>query len=347
MLRGDRYAARVTAWSLSVAAVALLLSRRRPMLELRGRSVVITGGSRGLGLLLARELAAHGARLALLARDADELERARVELSASGAETIVVPCDVRDREQVRGAIARAVAAHGPVDVLVNNAGVIQAAPFEHLDVADFEESLRVHFWGPLFSTWEVLPAMRARGAGRIVNVVSIGGKLGVPHLAAYCSGKFALAGLSETLQAELRRRGVFVTTVYPGLMRTGSHVQARFKGRHREEYRWFAASGAAPIVAIDGERAARRIVAACRRGDPSLILTLPARLGVLAAGAGPGLVARTLAAGARLLPEPTGASGDSSRTGAEARDAALPSWVTSLSDAASRRNNELPVHPKR
>jgi short-subunit dehydrogenase len=188
--------------------------------------------------------------------------------------------------------------------------------------------------------------MRDRGEGRIVNIVSIGGKLGVPHLVPYCAGKFALAGLSESLQAELRHEGVYVTTVYPGLMRTGSHVQATFKGRHREEYRWFALSASLPLVTVSGARAARQIVEACRRGDPSLVLTAPARLGAAANGILPDLVARTVAQGARVLPEPTGREGDRVKPGAEARVGALPKWITSLADAESARNNELPVKSK-
>jgi NAD(P)-dependent dehydrogenase (short-subunit alcohol dehydrogenase family) len=338
--------ARRAAWAaaLGVGAMALRRLGRRD-LDLRGRSVVITGGSRGLGLLLAREFAAHGARLALLARDEDELARARDELAASGAEVIARACDVRLRAQVKDALDRVQDAYGPVDVLVNNAGVIQAGPFEHMDLEDFEESLQVHFWGPLYAMLEVLPRMRNRGSGNIVNIASIGGRIGVPHLVPYCAGKFALAGLSESLQAELRQDGVSVTTVYPGLIRTGSHVRAEFKGRHREEYRWFALSGAFPLVTIDGARAARRIVAACRRGDPSLVLTLPARVGAAAAGLAPGVLAQVLAGSARLLPKPTGDRGDDARRGAEVRAGALPGWVTTLSDAASRRNNEVATEP--
>jgi short-subunit dehydrogenase len=296
--------------------------------------------------LLAREFAAHGAKVALLARSRDELERAAAELSAAGAAVAAFPCDVRVREQVTEALAQAEAAHGPVEILVNNAGIIQAGPFEHLELADFQDSLDVHFWGSLYTMLEVLPRMRNRGSGRIVNIVSVGGRIGVPHLASYCAGKFALAGLSESLQAEVRQDGVTVTTVYPGLMRTGSHVQASFKGRHRDEYRWFALAGAFPIATIDGERAARRIVAACRRGDRTLILTPAARIGVAANGLAPELQARVVAEGARLLPRPTGDRGDAPRLGVEAREGALPGWVTTLSDAASRRNNELPVEPK-
>jgi NAD(P)-dependent dehydrogenase (short-subunit alcohol dehydrogenase family) len=339
---------RLAAWGAALGAGALALRRlrARPCLDLADRVVVITGGSRGLGLLLAREFAAHGARLALLARDAAELERARAELADRGAEVVAIRCDVRVRGQVMDAFAQIGEALGAVDVLVNNAGIIQAGPFEHMSLSDFDESLQVHFWGPLYTTLEVLPRMRDRGEGRIVNIVSIGGKLGVPHLVPYCVGKFALAGLSESVQAELRHEGIHVTTVYPGLMRTGSHVQATFKGKHREEYRWFALSASLPVVTVGGARAARQIVAACRRGDPTLVLTAPARLGVAANGVAPALVAETLAQAARILPSPTGLEGDRLEPGIEARPGALPRWVTALSDAEAARNNELPVRSK-
>src|SRR5439155_26253999 len=144
---------------------------------------------------------------------------------------------------------------------------------------DYQESMDVHFWGPLHAMNAVLPLMRARGGGRIVNISSIGGKVGVPHLAPYCASKFALVGLSESAAAELRKDNIYLTTVCPGLMRTGSARNALFKGRNEQEYTWFTLSGSLPGMSQCAERAARRIVNACRWGEPELITSLPAALG--------------------------------------------------------------------
>ena len=134
------------------------------------------------------------------------------------------------------AVERVVSRHGAIDVLVNNAGIITVGPLEHASIEDFEESMAVHFWGPLHTMRAAIPHMRRQGGGRIVNISSIGGKVGVPHLAPYCASKFALVGLSEGFRAELLRYGLYVTTVCPGLMRTGSARHAVVKGQHLLEF---------------------------------------------------------------------------------------------------------------
>ena len=197
--------------------------------DLRGKTVLITGGSRGLGLVLAREIAREGAHVAICARDEDELERAYEDLTGRGARAVLtVACDVTRREQVEDMV-RVVRDHfGQIDVLVNNAGMIQVGPVEVMTLDDYEESMRTHFWAPLYAMMAVLPDMRQRGDGRIVNISSIGGKVSVPHLVPYCASKFALSGLSEGLRSELAKDNVMVTTVCPGLMRTGSPDNAFF-----------------------------------------------------------------------------------------------------------------------
>src|SRR6185503_5499356 len=219
----------------------------------------------GLGFVLGRELAREGARVALLARDPEELYSARWQIAAQGSEVITLPCDVRDREQVASAMRKVADCFGGLDVLINNAGIIQVGPLEHMRFEDFEEAMAVHFWGPLHSTFAALPWLRRQGGGRIVNISSIGGLIAVPHLLPYCASKFALVGLSDGLRAELRRHGIRVTTVCPGLMRTGSAFNAGFKGRHRREFAWFAISSSLPLLTISAKRAARQIIRACRR----------------------------------------------------------------------------------
>jgi NAD(P)-dependent dehydrogenase (short-subunit alcohol dehydrogenase family) len=215
---------------LLVAAIGgyALYRAMKPRFDYRGKHVVVTGGARGLGLVLARELARRGARLSICSRTSDQLADATAELTARGARVHASECDITDRDRVNEFFAVARLFNGPVDVLVNNAGVIRVGPLEEMTEEDFDHSMRTHFWGPLYATLAVLPEMRNRRAGRIVNVASFGGKIAVPHLLPYCAGKFALVGLSDGLRAELAEHGITVTTACPGLMRTGSHLNAEF-----------------------------------------------------------------------------------------------------------------------
>ncbi len=323
--------------------------RHRRRIDFRGRSVLVTGGSRGLGLVMARELAAEGARLTLLARDPDELAAAVVELEAAGAEVLAAPCDVGDRVQAEEAVRRAVERFGGLDVLVNNAGVVQVGPLAHMRLEDFEEAMRVHFWGPLYLTLAALPHLPHDGSGRIVNVASIGGLVAIPHLVPYGASKFALVGLSDGLRAELASSGVRVTTVAPGLLRTGSHLRAEFKGHHAAEFTWFSVAGTSPLASISATRAAHQILDACRHGDPYLILTPQARLLARLAHLAPNWTARAMAAAARLLPTPTeepGAAGDAGVPGADSPSRWAPSLLTRLGDNAAAENNELRAFPR-
>src|SRR5437773_2397522 len=146
-----------------------------------GKVVLISGGSRGLGLILARQISNEGGRVALLARDAGEPERAKAELTTRGGEVLAIQCDLFERSQIQAAVAEVLACYGKIDVLFNNAGIIQVGPIENMQQQDFERAMSVHFWAPLLLIMEVLPAMRARRCGRIVNICSIGGKIAVPQ----------------------------------------------------------------------------------------------------------------------------------------------------------------------
>jgi NAD(P)-dependent dehydrogenase (short-subunit alcohol dehydrogenase family) len=331
---------------VSAVAGGVLLARalrRQSSISFDGKTVVITGGSRGLGLVIARELAIEGARLALVARDADELQRARMDVQEHGADVKTYVCDVRNRGDVESAIERIAADHGGIDVLVNVAGVIQVGPLEHMTVADFENAMATHFWGPLYAILAVLPHMRRAGARRIVNISSIGGRIAVPHLLPYSASKFALIGLSEGLQAELAREGITVTTVSPGLMRTGSTYNAWFKGRHRREFAWFHLADSMPGLSIDARRAAQQIIEACRRGQAELTITLPARLAVLFNAACPETMARLMSLTNRVLPSAATEGGDDARPGWQSVSRLVPSAITTLADRASTQNNELPA----
>jgi short-subunit dehydrogenase len=192
---------------------------------------------------------------------------------------------------------------GPIDVLVNNAGIISVGPIETMTVQDYEASLATMFWGMVYPTLAVLPGMLERGEGRIANVTSIGARIAVPHLSSYCAAKFAAQGFSEGLRAELRHKGIEVTTILPGLMRTGGHVNALFKGAHQDEYRWFSLSASLPFLSLDAERAARRIVLAVKRGAPEIVVGLPAKIASTTHGLFPGLTTEAAAlVDAALLP---------------------------------------------
>lgn len=325
-----------------IAAAAARAVRRRPPIQFRDRVAVITGGSRGLGLLMARELAAEGARLAILARDASELDFARRELTALGGQRVLaLPCDVGDRGEVQWAVDAAAERFGRLDVVINNAGVIQVGPLEHMTLEDFEEAMRVHFWGPLYAIQAALPHLRKRGGGRIVNIASFGGRVAVPHLVPYCASKFALVGLSDGLRAELAKEGIYVTTVCPGLMRTGSHVNAMFKGQREKELTWFALGDSIPLTSMAGRRAARRIVDACRHGQPALVLTPQAKAGVALANLAPNMTARLQELADRLLPGPSGSDGQEAKPGWQSSSRWAPSFLTRLSDEAAVENNEI------
>jgi short-subunit dehydrogenase len=200
--------------------------------------------------------------------------------------------------------------------------------------------MATHFWGPLHLMIETVPIMRHRGFGRIVNIASIGGKIAVPHLGPYSASKFALVGLSDAVRAEVDRHGIRVTTVAPGLMRTGSPVNAQFKGNHEAEYAWFKVASSIPGVTISAERAAAKIVEACRYGDPELTITPQAKLAAAANAAVPAAVARAMAIVSRALPGPGGADGNVLRKGRETKPRAVPSVVTTLTDRAAVANNE-------
>jgi NAD(P)-dependent dehydrogenase (short-subunit alcohol dehydrogenase family) len=316
------------------------LVRRTRAIDFSGKVVVISGGSRGLGLVLARRLAAEGARLCLLARDAEELERAAQQFPPD-AEVMTIACDIRRRDDVRRAIESVLEGWHVIDVLINNAGIIQVGPLEHMTEQDFENAMATHFWGPLHLMFEAVPSMRRRGFGRIVNITSIGGRIAVPHLAPYCASKFALVGLSDAVRTELDQYGIKVSTVTPGLMRTGSPPNAEMKGKHEAEYAWFAISDSMPGLSASAESAAAQIIEACRYGDPELTITLPARIAMVANHLMPAVVAHAMALANRVLPGINDATGNERRRGAESTSKWAPSVATVLTDKAAVVNNEV------
>jgi NAD(P)-dependent dehydrogenase (short-subunit alcohol dehydrogenase family) len=328
-----------------VAARILAHRRAQRAYDLAGRAVLITGGSRGFGLALARAFGAEGARVLLLARSARELESARRDLTARGVSAAVVQCDITDPGDVARAIRHAVTDMGRLDVVVNNAGVIQMMPFGHATTDDFRESLDTHFWGPLHVIRAALPHLQDTG-GRIVNVSSFGGRVAVPHLLPYCVGKFALTALSEGLDAELARRGIRVLTVTPGLMRTGSHRNVRLRGHHEAEGRWFGLASATSITSMAADRAARQVLRACREGRSTITPGIQARTALRVKNTFPELFAALMRGASHVLPAPS-ARPDAGQD-VWSRDIDL-GWSAALMPrgAVRRFNQPVPIESRR
>jgi len=265
---------------------------------------LVAGASRGLGLLVARELGERGHRVVICARDETELASAADLLQESGIEVATRVCDVADRAAVRAMVEDVEATVGPIHTLITVAGVIQVGPLESMTEEHFAEAVDIILWGPVHLALAVLPHMRARGTGHIGTVTSIGGLVSVPHLLPYSTAKFGAVGFSQGLSAELAGTGITATTIVPGLMRTGGHLHAQFSGQQTKEYAWFAASGSLPVISMDAERAAAKMVDAVLAGKPTVILSPLAKIGARVHGIAPATTVRLLGLASRLLPKP-------------------------------------------
>jgi short-subunit dehydrogenase len=326
--------------ALAVCAVAN--SRKRTQ-QLLGKVVLITGSSRGLGLATAEEFGRRGARLVLTARDAQELERARTLLLSRRAvrdpdDVLALPRDLRNPVEAEDLVKQATRQFGRIDILVNNAGIIAVGPIENQEVQDFRDVMDANFFTGLHCTLAVLPQMLASGAGSIVNITSIGGKIAVPHLLPYTASKFAATGFSEGLNMELRSKGIRVTTVCPGLMRTGSHLNAIFAGDAAREYRWFSLAAGLPGLSISARSAARKIVRAVIAGKREIAITPQAMIAARLSNLCPTATMRVMQLMNLALPSAISRPTES-RRGAEARSMEIKPAMF-LSRAAARRYNQ-------
>lgn len=337
--------------------MTLLLSRSHQD-SMSGLSAVVTGGSRGLGLLLAEQLLIRGCAVTIAARDEEELGRARQFLTESRPDACVrtAPCDVTDRATVASLMTHAAEAQGGIDVVIANAGIIQVAPVESIGVDEFRSAMETMYMGAVHTSLEALPWLRrGRGDGRLALIGSVGGLLAVPHLLPYSCAKSAVAALAEGLHTELRGRGVSVTAVHPGLMRTGSHLAAEFGGNVGAEFAWFSALAGSPVVSMDARRAADRIVTAVERRRARIVLTPMAKAAGLTHGVAPALTTRLSALAARALPRPPEGSdaaglhpGRDIEPGPDRSGhpvaARLRDWGSALNDRAARRLNQRAHH---
>jgi len=328
----------ITSAAAAGLAAITALRTRAPRLDVAGKAVVIVGGTRGLGLQIAREAAHRGARIGICARQADELDAVRSELTAYGAVAVTAICDVDDGGSVTTAFERMTAELGAIDVLVNAAGIIGVGPIEALTFDDFRAAVETNFFGALRTTYAVLPAMRERRAGRIVNITSIGGAIAVPHLLPYCASKFAFLGFSEGLRSELARDGVTIVTVIPGLMRTGSPPHATFIGQSQKEYTLFSLADATPLTSVSVEHAARVILDGTERGAARVIVSWQARLALTLQAVAPPLMREALTFTGFVLPR--GGDHPDHKTGARSETPLTRSILTAPSQRASQTQNE-------
>jgi short-subunit dehydrogenase len=330
----------VAAAVVGVSAVGTMVAARLRRGSLRGKTALITGGSRGLGLLIAEELAERGARIVISARDEAQLTRARTRLQRYGVQVLAVRADLERRSDVRNLVVRAREAFDDVDILVNNAGVMEVGPAAEMIEGSYARAMAVHFWAPLTLMQEVIPAMRAKGSGHIINISSIGGILAIPHMLPYCASKFALRGLSEGMSAELAGDGISVTTVCPGLMRTGSTRHALFRGQREREHALFSVMSALPAFSMSARRAARKIVSAGLRGTPHLTLTWQAKLASLVHGMAPAFTGHVTRAATRALPAATNRY-HSAIPGHAVEPKVVPDWIDAINERAAAKYNEL------
>ena len=198
-------------------------------------TVLITGASQGIGRAIASHFARHGYNVVLAARQPDRLFQAAEELQAAHHSVLAVPTDVREADQVNALVQKTLEQFGQVDVLVNNAGIYISGPTEHFSLDDWHQAIDTNLWGYLHTIHALLPHFVARGAGTIVNIGSIGGKVPLPYLVPYTTSKFAITGLTKALRTELAPKGIHVCGIYPNLIKTSFLERAIFSGQDAAE----------------------------------------------------------------------------------------------------------------
>ena len=309
--------------------------------DLKGKVVLVTGGSRGLGLVLARQLAAKGARLAICARTPEQLGQAHIELERLGAEVMSMTVDVTDQRQVQAMIIDILEHYGTLDVLINNAGIVQVGPQENMGVNEYEQAMKANFWSALYTMLAVIPYFKEQGGGRIVNITSIGGKIAVPHLLPYTASKFALVGLSEGMNAELKKDNILVTTVVPNLMRTGSPRNVTVKGDHEAEYAWFKLADSSTFLSQSAETSAAEIIKAIEQGESEAILSATAKVATILQGFAPGWMNLLMGIANKLLLPDAVAGGGVSKKGYESESTRTIAATGGKNDPEAVKNNEL------
>jgi len=319
LLVGLRTESKIVPAILGAGAAGLFLWSLRKTFDFKNKAVYITGGSRGLGLSIAWNLLEKGAKVTLVARDLEELERGKEILLKDfpQGEIYLSVCDITESKNLHFSIDEAIQNMGGLDLLVNNAGAILVGPIETMKMEDFEAQIKLHLYAAIDATQYVSKHFDTRGGGRILNICSMGGKIAVPHMLPYDVSKFALAGFSQGAASELALRNIIVTTAYPAVMRTGSPIQAVFKGDHQKEFAWFEAFDNMPVLSMSADTAAKKVLKAVADARTEIILSFPARLRMMVGAMLPEATNALMGLAAKLLP--TGRSTER-KTGADSRD---------------------------
>ena len=244
------------------------LAKEIRMKVLRGRTALITGASRGIGMLVAKRLASEGMNLALAARSTDKLEQLAIELRQQGVKVIFLQTDVTKESDLVRLVDATIAEFGTIDVLVNNAGIEAFQPFQLIDSADIVQTIQTNLTASLLLTRFVLPHMLKNGRGHIVNMASTAGKFGPAFGAAYGATKAGLIAFTQSLRGELYKTGVSASAICPGFADDGGIYEV-IKERTGRKMPWYVGSTSAQEVA-------RVVVKAIQRDTPDVIVNFPA-----------------------------------------------------------------------
>ncbi len=268
------------------------------MPHLKQKKVLITGGTTGLGFELMRQLLKEECRLAICARNTIDLKN----IKENFPEVEIFVCDVGQKDEVEKLMMDVNLVLRGIDIIINNAGIIMVAPMEGFSQEDYEHAMSVMYWGIVHTTFAALPYLKKNNGGQIINITSVGGKVSIPYLLPYSSAKFAAVGFSEGIAAELRKYHIYETTIVPGLMRTGSYINALFQKNDKSMYKIFSAISSAPLLTISAQTAARRTIRAIKSKKVIKVLGVQAKMLIGLHHFFPSLVNRLFSLTANHLP---------------------------------------------